>query len=388
MNYDAIGLFTLPTQIHFGYNSIAQAAPEAKRLGIKKPLIVEDEGIRSAGVDAPLKKVLEGGGLPFEIFDDVPMDPGTEKIAKGCDLLKKTGCDGVITLGGGSPICAGKAIALVATNGGNIRDYVGMGKYKKAPLPLIAIPTTAGSGSEVSQVFIITDEKANNKVTIGGYECFPGSAILDPLLLRTLPPGQFIMSGLDALGHAVEATCTGQANFMTDCMAYEAIRIIMENLAPAALTDNLEAKRDQLMASSMANIACGNAKLGLGHAVSSALGTYHVAHGLAVGVLIPYVMEFNLPACEKETAKMAMVIGVAHEDMTQSEMAHAGVEAVKDLYDTLEFPDRLTEDMVPRAKIPDMVKNAMGRPQHKFNLRKSSAEDLTKLFQSAYEGWR
>jgi alcohol dehydrogenase class IV len=225
-------------------------------------------------------------------------------------------------------------------------------------------------------------------MTIGGPEVFPETAILDPLLLRSLPPWQFIVSGLDALGHAVEATSTTQANFMTDAMAYEAIGIIMENLAPAALTDNLEAKRDQLIASSMANIACGNARLGLGHSLSSALGIYHVPHGLAVGILIPYVMEFNLPACEKETAQMAMAMGVADEDMTQAEMAWAAVDAVRDLYDILEFPDRLTEDLAPKEKIPELAANAMGRPTTNMNARKSSIEELTKIYEAAYRGWR
>jgi alcohol dehydrogenase class IV len=265
---------------------------------------------------------------------------------------------------------------------------MGIGNYQNSPLPVIAIPTTAGSGSEVSQVFIISDEKTDNKMTISGPEVFPETAILDPLLLRSLPPWQFILSGLDALGHAIEATSTTQANFMTDAMAYEAIEIIMANLAPAALTDNLEAKRDQLIASSMANIACGNAKLGLGHSVSSALGLHHVPHGLAVGILIPYVMEFNLPACEKQTAKMAAAMGVASEDMTQAEMAWAALDAVRDLYDILEFPDRLTEDMVPKEKIPELVENAIVRPTTKMNLRKSSAEDLTKIYEAAYRGWR
>jgi alcohol dehydrogenase class IV len=389
MNFDLMGLFTIPTKVFFGYHSINVAGPEAKKLGIKKVLIVIDVGLKNAKVHDSLIKNLEGAGLPYEIFEDVPMDPGTEKVDQGVHMAKKSGCNGVIGLGGGSVLCAAKGIALVAANGGNIRDYEGQEKYKVRPWPNLAIPTTAGSGSEVSQVFIISDETRNHyKMTIGGYHCFPDVAILDPLLLRSLPPKQFVISGLDALSHAYEATCTNQASPLTDCMAYEAIRLIMKNIGAAAYTDNLEAKRDQLIASSMANIACGNAKLGLVHAMGQPLSSYNIPHGTTIGVLLPYVMEFNLPACLEQTARIATAIGVAQPGMTLTEMAEAALDAVIELYDQLDFPDRLTEEMAPQKDIPEMVKIAMGRPMVKFSLRKAQPADLTEIYKRVYHGWR
>jgi alcohol dehydrogenase class IV len=317
------------------------------------------------------------------------VDPGTSVVEKGVAMLGQDECKGVIAIGGGSVLCAGKGIALVASNGGNLCQYEGLAKYKTPPLPLIAIPTTAGSGSEVSQVFIIGDESRNHyKMTIGGYECFPDVAILDPMLLRKLPPFQFIMSGLDALSHAIEATQTNMATLLTDTIAFEAIRLMMINLAPAAYTDDLEAKGAQLFASAMANIACGNAKLGLNHAVAQPLGSYHVAHGLSAGILLPYVMEFNLPACEEKMSRLAGILELTNSSMSQSAKAKSVLIAVQDLYTKLHFPDRLSEEMVPKEKIPEMAKMVAGRPQMAFIRRKASEKDVIAIYERAYQGWQ
>jgi alcohol dehydrogenase class IV len=389
MNFDTTFLFTMPTKIYWGYDCVNLAGGEGKKLGIEKALIVTDKGVRGAGVIAPLLKSMEGSGLAYEIFDDVPEDPDTQVVDRGAALLKQAGCNGIVIIGGGSPLCAGKGIALVVTNGGNIRDYEGLERFQRPPLPVLAIPTTAGSGSEVSSLFIISDEKRNNyKMTIGGYRCHPEVAILDPMLLRSLPARQFIASGVDALVHAIEATCTNQATPLTDAIAYEAIRLIMKKIASAAFTDDLEAKNDQLLASAMANIACGNARLGLVHAISQPLGSYHLAHGWANGILLPYVMEYNLPACEEKFAKMAEVLGIANPEMARAEKARAALQSVRDLLKSLDFPDRISEDIAPKAAIPQMAKTAMGRPQIKTNSRKAQEKDLIGIYERAYQGWR
>ena len=168
MNVDQIFTFQLGTIIHHGYNSVAQTGAEAKRLGAKKVLIVSDKGVSEAGLIDPLAAALKSAKLPSVVFDDVEVDPGTATVHNGLKLLKDEKCNVIVVIGGGSPVCAAKGIALVATNGGSISDYEGMDKYKKPPLPVIAIPTTAGAGSEVSGVFIITDEARNYKMAIGG----------------------------------------------------------------------------------------------------------------------------------------------------------------------------------------------------------------------------
>jgi len=320
----------------------------------------------------------------------VPQDPGTRKVESGVKLLRATGCNIVAVVGGGSPLCAGKAIALVATNGGNIRDYEGLEKYQNPPLPVIAIPTTAGSGSEVSASFIISDEQRDNyKLTVNGYHCYPKVALLDPLLVRSLPPRQFIYSGVDALVHAIEATCTTQSTPLTDAIAYDAVRLIFNNLSRAACSGDLEAKGLQLLASTMANIACGNAKLGLVHSMSQPLGSfYHLAHGLTNGILLPYVMEYNLPAAVDKLAGMAAVLGLAGAGPGRLDQARAAIKAIKDLLDVVDFPDRIPEEKVPREDIPRLAKTAMGRSQVKLNLRKPTEGDVVEIYERAFQGWR
>ncbi|GAB6173959.1 iron-containing alcohol dehydrogenase [Paradesulfitobacterium aromaticivorans] len=388
MNPDAIFSFTLPTKVLFGTNCLTQVGTEAKRLGARKVLVVTDEGIWKVGLAAPLLKYLEEVGLKYEVYYEVPEDPNTQVVNKGFQLLKETGCDLVVVIGGGSPICAGKGIALLATNGGVLTDYEGVEKVRISPLPVIAIPTTAGSGSEVSPSFIITDEaRKNYKMTVTSNRCNPDVAILDPMIMRTLPARQCIISGMDALVHAIEATCTNLATPLTDSIAYEAIRLIMANLAKAAYSDDLDAKANQLLASTMANIACGNAKLGIVHAMSSPMGRYHLAHGLANGILLPYVMEYNMVAGAEKYARMAEVTGAAKPNMTTMEKARAAIDQVKELFEMVDFPDRLPPEIVPREEIPVMASIAMGRSQMKFNLRIPKEMEITQLFEQAFDGW-
>ena len=389
LNIDIVFPFTLPTKVLYGINTLNLVGVEAKKIGASKALVVTDEGIWKVGLTTPLLKNLEQSGLQYEVFYDVPQDPGTRVVDKGVQFLKKTGCDLVIILGGGSALCAGKGIALVATNGGNIRDYEGVDKFTKSPLPVIAIPTTAGSGSEVSASFIIGDEERNNhEMAINGYRCNPEVAILDPMILRSLPSRQFIISGIDALVHAIEATCTNLATPLTDTIAYEAIKMIMNNLAKAAFSDDLEAKSNQLFDSTMANIACGNAKLGLIHAMTNPMARYHVAHGLANGILLPYVMEYNMLACAEKYARMAEVIGSAKPNMSTIEKARSAIEEIKQLFILVDFPDRLSEEIIPRMEIPGMASIAMERSQIKLNLRKPNQLEIIQIYERAFQGWR
>jgi len=340
MNYDQIYTFQMGTVIHHGYNSVSLVGSEAKRLGADKILLVTDKKVAEAGLTDSVIKFIEEAKIPFVIFDEVEVDPGTATVSKGVEIVKKKGCNFVVVVGGGSPVCAAKGIALLATNGGSLTDYEGVGKYKHSPLPVIAIPTTAGAGSEVSDAFIITDERRNYKFNIRGPECSPKVAILDALLLRDIPFWPAVNAGLDALSHAMEACWTILSTPLTDHIALGAISLIMENLAPMVLTGELEAKNKQMLASAMANIACGNARLGIVHIMSQPLGAYHLGHGYANGILLPYGMEFNLPACGGKLAAMAIVMGEERSKYTQAELAEKAIWRVKDLYLKLGFPKK------------------------------------------------
>jgi alcohol dehydrogenase len=251
---------------------------------------------------------------------------------------------------------------------------------------VIGVPTTAGSGSEVSPTFLITNEEKNIKMAIGSDIGYPPTAILDPNLLRSLPARQAIWSGLDALSHAIESLCTNLSTPLTDAIALRAIQMMFQNLAPAAFTDNMEAKSKQLLASTMANIACGNAKLGLVHAFSFPFGNLHIPHGLACGLMLPFVMEFNLPACQEKFAEMAIAIG-ENPNYSVDQLAYRAIERVKKLYKELSFPSRVTEKEVPKDKFDQIVKEAATQSQMRFNIRRANEKDLAWILEKAYQGF-
>jgi alcohol dehydrogenase class IV len=387
MNFNMIFDYSMPTRIVHGFGAVAETGKEASFLKVTRALLVTDKGVKGAGLIDNVMKSLEASGIPVTVFADVEEDPGTATVVKGLDLLKTQGCNGVVIVGGGSCICAGKGIALLGANGGTLSDYEGSDKFNLPPLPVIGIPTTAGAGSEVSSTFIINDEKRNYKMSVQGKECFPKVAILDPMLLANIPYWPGMNAGMDALSHAVGACCTNLATPITDSLAIAAIAMMVKNLAPAILTTDLEAKNRQLMASVMANIACGNSRLDLVHALSHPLASRHMPHGLANGILVPYVMEFNLPVCADTFAQMAIAMGEAAPGMTVMDLAGSAIELIKELYIATGYPSRIPADVATEKDIPDMVKQAMTRPMIKFNKRKSSEKELTSLYRRAMEGW-
>lgn len=386
MYLDRIIPFTMPTKIIHGFGSTKLIPEECKRIGIKKPILVTDEGIVKAGVIKEIEGILDGAKIPYVIYDKVEEDPSMKTVHEGEKLRQAEGCDGVIIVGGGSPLCAGKGIAVLATNGGKIADYQGVGKMKVAPLAVIGIPTTAGSGSEVSPTFLISNEEKQTKMAIGSDLGYPPTAILDPNLLRSLPPRQAICSGLDALTHAVESICTNLSTPLTDAIALRSIQMMFRSLAPAAFTDNMAAKSEQLLASAMANISCGNTKLGLIHAFSFPFGNLHVPHGLACGLMLPFVMEYNLPSCKDKFAEMAMAIG-EKPDQPEDVLADRAIERVKKLYVEVGFPTRVTEKEIPRDKLDQVIKEAAGTSQMRFNVRRANEKDLMWIMERAYKGF-
>ena len=386
MFHDRISAFAMPTRVIHGFGSIDRIPEECARLGIAKPLVVTDQGLVKSGVIKAVTDVLDRARIPYAVFDQVEEDPCMKTVHDGERLRQAEGCSGVIVLGGGSPMCAGKAIAVLATSGGRISDYRGVGKVKTVPLPLIGVPTTAGAGSEVSPTFLITDEDKDTKMAIGGDLCYPPVAILDPNLLRSLPPRQALWSGLDALTHAVESLCTNLATPLTDAIALGATQMMFKSLIPAAFTDDMAAKSEQLLASTMANIACGSAKLGLVHAFSFPFGNLHVPHGLACGLMLPFVMEYNLPSCKPKYAQMAVAIG-ERPDQGEDALAYRALERVKRLYLEAGFPTRVTEQEIPRDKFDQVIREAAGASQMKFNIRRASEKDLASIMERAYAGF-
>ena len=391
---EQMSTFSVPTQVIFGFGSSSQVGFECKRLGISKALVVIDTGVKNAGVLQDLFTSLDDSDVPFVVFDQVDSDPDTQLFANSVDFLKKNICDGVITAGGGSAMCAGKATALLASNGGNIRDYEGIDKFRNPPLPCIAIPTTAGSGSEVSKVTVITDERTKRKMIISGFANAPKVAVLDPLLLKSLPRGQAVASGVDAMTHAIEALSSRFATPLTDAIALAAIEIFARYFCPAVLGDDLEAKSEMLFASTMANIACGNAGLGLVHALNMGItylyksrGYDPVPYGLIHAICLPHVLEFNLPACETKFASMAKALGVKENDVDKRKLARQGIERVKELLTSLDTPRSLPWQGVSAKELNEVSKIILDTSLASYNPRKANESEVVRLLEKALEGW-
>ncbi|MDP2659466.1 MAG: iron-containing alcohol dehydrogenase [Dehalococcoidia bacterium] len=382
-----ITTFICRTRIYHGLGTAAMTGTEAARLGIKKAFLVTDAGIRKAGLLEPIEASLRDSGVPYQVFDSVPEDATTDIMSEGVKSVAQAGADGIVAVGGGSPMCAGKGIAISATNGISVREMEGRNRYRVPPLPVICIPTTAGSGAEVSTNIAIHDSQTERIYGVGGDEIQPLVALLDPLMLRTCPPRQMVYSGLDALSHCLETLWTTKANPLSNSLAYEAIRLIMTNLPKAAFSDDIEAKSNQLLASAMANLALTASSLGIVHAMTM---DYHlrVPHGLSNGLLLPYAMEYNLPVCEDRFAQMAIVLGEDPQGLTRNELARLALRRLKELYVTLGVPRKFEKRDIPRDRIPAMAEQtATNLFFAKDNLRKVTKEDAVRLFEASLEGW-
>jgi len=395
--------FYLPTKLIHGANSVQEVGKEFVALGTKKALVVTDRGVKGAGLLEGVLGSLNRSQIPHVVFDEVEEDPGGTTVGKGAEIALKEKCDGIIVLGGGSPICAGRGIGVVATNGGKIRDYAGVNRASKPPLPLIAIPTTAGSGAEVSQFILLKDEELHTKMVVGSPMYFPRVAILDPMLLRGLSVWQTVVSGVDALSHAIEGYLTSMTTPITDALALQSAGMIYQYLRPAATSDDLDAKEACLIGSSMANMACGNSRLGLTHAMTIPMeGMFKIPHGIAIGTLLPYVMDFNLPASHKRFAALARILGEPGTGESEENLSRRAITAIKRFFVDLGFPRKYSDSQIDRNVIPQMAKMIMGGLYEAFdpkkeyppnaivpsaNIRKATIKDVIELYEKSFEGW-
>jgi alcohol dehydrogenase len=369
--------FFLGTRIVHGLGSVAGLAAHVKTLRGTKVFFCTDKGLTGAGVTEKVAAILQAGEISFVVFDDVPEDPGVAVVDAGVKLFHEEKCDLVVALGGGSPMCAGKGIALVAMNGGKLTDYEGFNKAAKAPYPVIAIPTTAGSGTEVSKVNILTDEARNFKMSFLDERTFPKIALLDGELMEKLPAKPAIVAGMDALAHALDALWSINSTQISDNLASASAATIFETLPRAAFTGDLAAKQKMLEASSLANIALGTALPGLAHVLSQPLGRYHMAHGLATGIMLPYTMEFNLPVAAAKMAPIARLLGESGSDR---ELAEELLERLWELMTELDFPTFLDPEVVKEEDLPVLVDQCTKVVNYRLNIRFASPADLTNLY--------
>lgn len=380
--------FYFPVKIISGTDATLSVIGEMKRLGWTKPLLVTDKGIVAAGLLERILEALHANHFDPVIFDRVQSDPDTAVVEEAALLAKSEGIDGMIAFGGGSSIDAAKAAGILVTNKGKISDYEGViPHYPSPPLPVITIPTTAGTGSEISSAAIITDKKRNFKMVIksASGQTFAKTAILDPKNLVGIPPGIAAETGVDALSHALEASVSLNATFLTDAIALRAIHGIFKNLRKfVADTSDLTAAHIMLNSSCLAGISMTTGGLGLVHAMAHPLGAYAgISHGLACGLLLPHVLRHNFIARMERYAEVALAANpfTAQGFSGERSMASKLLDEVDLLLQDLHFPRTLTEIGISLQLTDRIVNDAVNSYLSKINPRMTSREEVAKLFE-------
>jgi alcohol dehydrogenase class IV len=356
-----ITLFRTTPRIIMGPGALKNLADEVCNLKAKKVLIVTDKGLMSAGVIKKATDILLDANIKYTIFDKVQADPRYEIVADCVKAIQLENIDTVIGIGGGSPIDIAKVAAVMATNKGPINEYFGIDLVPEPGLRTIVIPTTAGTGSEVTPIAILSDEAEKLKKGIVSSYLFPKVAILDSTLTLDLPPQVTAATGMDSLIHAVEAFTSRNAYWITDMMAREALSLIVGNIRTAfANGSDLEARTHMLEGSLLAGMAFANAGVTAVHAFAYPIGAeFHIPHGVANSIMLAPVMEFNMLGNIKKFAELADLMGENTAGMSQREMAKAAVKAMKTLSEDLQIPRNLSQFGVKDTDIPMLAEGVM-----------------------------
>ncbi|EID42699.1 iron-containing alcohol dehydrogenase [Parageobacillus thermoglucosidasius] len=377
--------FVMP-EVIFGNGAIEHAGESCLRLGATNVFIVSDPGVIEAGWLDVVIRSCKQANLQYTVFNDVTMNPKDVEVEKGCKAYIENECDAIIGIGGGSPLDVAKAVAILVTNGGKIHDYEGVNKIRKPLPPQVMIPTTAGSGSEVSQFSVIVDTLGQKKMTIISKSLIPDIAIIDPETLSTKNAHLTASTGLDVLTHGIEAYVSLAATPLTDVQAKNAISLVSEYLRPSVASKiNKEAKTKMAMASLQAGLAFSNAILGAVHAMSHAVGgKYPVLHGDINSILLPHVMEYNLLANPKKFADIAAFLGVDIRGLSHMEAGRKAIECIKQLTMEIDAPQRLSDIGLEKDEIPHMSLVALDDACMITNPRDVTAEDIEEIFRRAW----
>jgi alcohol dehydrogenase class IV len=381
----SICAFKIANKLLTGPAAIEQLAAELTRLNISNPLIVTDAILVTSGtVDIALAQL---GGRPYKIFDQVKPEPEISIVEDCTRAYREGGHDGLIGVGGGSAIDIAKGVAAFAGHEGPLAELFGVDQVKRKGPPLIAIPTTAGTGSEVTNVAIFSDKQAQLKKGIVSDYLLPDVALVSPTMTLTCPRSVTAASGVDALVHAIESYLSVNASPITDSLALGAIKLIAKALPKAyANPANLQAREDMATASLMAGMAFGNAGVGAVHALAYPLGgRFNIAHGVSNALLLPYVMAWNKMACVERFRDIAEAMGVQVAHLSDQEAAELAVQAMTDLCVAVDIPRGMRSFNVPEDAIPAMAEEASKIDRlMRNNPRKLTAADIEKIYRAAY----
>jgi alcohol dehydrogenase len=378
--------FFIPTVTLMGIGSHKEIGKQIKALGGKKPFICTDQGIVDAGIlDKIVQVIQKDCQVEPVVYKGTKPNPTDNNVHEGLELFEKNGCDLIISLGGGSPHDCGKGIGIVATNGGNIREYEGVDQSRKAMPPFIAVNTTAGTASEMTRFCIITDTSRKVKMAIVDWRVTPNVAIDDPLLMVGMPPGLTAATGMDALTHAIEAYVSTIATPVTDACALKAIDLISRYLRSAVANGgDMEARDKMCYAQYLAGMAFNNASLGHVHAMAHQLGGfYDLPHGICNAILLPHVERFNMIAKVDKFADIAIAMGENIEGVSSRAAADIALEAIQTLSKDIGIPSGLSELGVKEEDLKIMAENAQKDACGLTNPRCPTLQDVIQIYKNA-----
>jgi alcohol dehydrogenase len=379
--------FQLPTAVHMGSGAANSLLDHVRALGAQRLFVVSDPGVRGVGLVDRLVTPLEEAGVEIDIWDLVSANPRDYECHNAAEQAIAFQTDLIVAIGGGSPIDTAKAVAALVTNGGRVQDWEAPRAFDEPPLPVIAIPTTAGTGSEVTFYAVITDTERAFKMSLFDTRLAPRIALVDPDLTVSLPPAVTAATGMDALTHAVEAyTCT-IANSVSDALALQAIRLVASHLA-ASVSDgtNAEARAGMMTASLLAGMAFGNADVASVHCLAEAIGgLYDTPHGVANSVFLPYVFAHNAEAFPDRHAEVANALGVDGRDRRPDEVARDGIEVLKRLSQELGIPRMAELPKIDPADFPRLAAASAANVSNPSNCREMDEARYLQILETAWK---
>jgi alcohol dehydrogenase class IV len=382
-------LITTPRLLSVGGGALGELPALMARLGLRHPLIVTDPFIARSGILDQAASLLDGAGMQWAVFQDTVSDPTTAVIGLGVEKLREAPYDSLVAIGGGSPIDTAKGMSVLHANGGEMRDYKVPNDIPQIGLPVIAIPTTAGTGSEVTRFTVITDTETDEKMLIAGLACCPTAAIVDYELTLTMPLRLTADTGIDSLTHAIEAYVSKRASPYTDGMAKNAMGLIARNIRAACADPQDRAAREAMMlGATTAGMAFSNASVALVHGMSRPIGAFfHVPHGLSNAMLLPEITAFSAPAALDRYADCARAMGVAEEGEGSQAAVARLLDALRSLNDDLKVPSPkdygIAKDRYDKL-LPTMASQAIASGSPANNPRVPSQEEIIELYRRAY----
>jgi alcohol dehydrogenase class IV len=382
--------FNVPASIVVGAGASRELAAQVRRLEARRVLLVSDAFLERSGLTAQFAQQLEGAGIAVQLFCDVQPDPTDRNVQAGLEALRASGAEAIVALGGGSPIDAAKAIAILATNPGPLRQYQGYHKVQRAGVPLIAIPTTAGTGSEVTKVAVITDTERDIKMMMLDAHLLPRVALVDYELSMSMPPDLTAHVGVDTLTHGIEAYVSRKAGPMTDPLALSCIRLAAEHLQTAwSEPQNRAARAGMALAACQGGMAFANSSVCLVHGMSRPLGAvFHLPHGLSNAVLLPAVTRFSLPGAPARYAQVARVMGYAGLADSDEAAAEALVVGLEELNLRLRVPRlgacRGVDERRFEQVLEKMAEDALASGSPQNNPVVPTTEQIVELYRLAW----